>query len=316
MSELAVADIGGTHARFAMARIDGGDIVLGEAVVFRTAEFPGLAEAWHAFLQRADATPRWAAIAAAGPLRRGSITLTNASWVIDAKALSALGLERITLLNDFAAVAHGVARLPDEAFRHLAGPRRPLPREGTITVLGPGTGLGVAALHRDRRGHTVLAGEGGHIGFAPQDALEDRVLTDLRAAYPRPVSEHVTAARGILAIHAALGGASASDERALWQAALERGQPRPAAAAERYLAALGAAAGDYALIHGATGVVLAGALANRLAALLPGSDFAARFAAKPRYEALMADIPVKLLTYPQPGLLGAAAAFLGEHGAG
>jgi glucokinase len=47
--------------------------------------------------------------------------------------------------------------------------------------------------------------------------------------------------------------------------------------------------------------------------ILAGSGFGERFRAKPRYEAMMARIPVKLITHPQPGLYGAAAAFAREH---
>ena len=71
----------------------------------------------------------------------------------------------------------------------------------------------------------------------------------------------------------------------------------------------GAVAGDIALTQGADAVVLAGGLARRLAAILGDFGFPSRFAAKGRFERLMSEIPVKLITHAQPGLLGAAAAF-------
>ena len=55
--------------------------------------------------------------------------------------------------------------------------------------------------------------------------------------------------------------------------------------------------------------MIAGGLGYRLRDHLPGSGFAERFRAKGRFEGLMASIPVKLITHPQPGLFGAAAAF-------
>lgn len=311
MTAIAVADIGGTHARFAVADIEGGTIRLGEAVTLKTADYAGFAEAWTAFVRAAGHVPRAAAIAAAGPLRGGRIALTNARWVIDAVQL---GLERVTLLNDFAAVAHAAARVGEDDLAHLAGPDRPLSAEGTVTVLGPGTGLGVAAFRRDAHGVTVLAGEGGHVGFAPQDAFEDRLLARLREEHPRVVAEHVVAGPGIAAIHAELSGGVSTDDRGIWAAIGTGKDALSEAAAERFCAALGSAAGDYAMVHGADAVVLAGGLAGRLREHLPRSLFASRFAAKPRYEAMMADIPIKLLTLPQPGLLGAAAAFAAEHG--
>ena len=82
---------------------------------------------------------------------------------------------------------------------------------------------------------------------------------------------------------------------------------------DRFCLSLGAVAGDIALAQGASGVVIAGGLGYRLRHLLPQSGFATRFCAKGRFAAMMAQIPVKLLTHPQPGLFGAAAAFAAEH---
>ena len=68
-----------------------------------------------------------------------------------------------------------------------------------------------------------------------------------------------------------------------------------------------------ALAQGGNGVVIAGGLGLRIRDILLSSEFAARFRAKGRFEALMAGLPVKLITHPQPGLFGAAAAFAKEH---
>ncbi|MBA2636535.1 MAG: glucokinase [Sphingomonas sp.] len=75
-----------------------------------------------------------------------------------------------------------------------------------------------------------------------------------------------------------------------------------------------AVAGDLALAQGANAVIIGGGLGLRLADLLPRSGFCQRFLAKGRFERRMAEIPVRLITHPQHGLLGAAAAFAREHG--
>ena len=316
MTELVALDVGGTHARFAIAIIDGdGTIGLDAPVTLQTADYDGLAAAWRDFAGRAGrALPRAAAIAAAGPLIGDTIKLTNAPWHIDlAELRSELGLEAITALNDFGAVAHAVARAPDDQLTHIAGPNRPLPERGTVSVIGPGTGLGVAHFHRFPGGYHVQATEGGHIGFAPQDALDDSILAHLRAQYGRVVTERVNAGPGIVAIYHALGGNELADDRAIWQRGIAGEDDLARVAVERFCASLGATAGDYALAHGASAVVLAGGLGLRLREILPRSGFAERFCAKPRYEAMMAGIPVKLIVHPQPGLYGAAAAFDMEH---
>lgn len=316
MTELLVADIGGTHARFAIATLGATGIALSAPVTLATDDFADLDKAWEECARQLGAPlPPDAAIAAAGPVRGEAIVLTNNRWTIKAADLRARqGFERVTLINDFGAVAHAAASAAEEQLAHIAGPDRPLPALGTVSVIGPGTGLGVAQFHRGPHGTVVQASEGGHIGFAPQDALDDRVLAGLRSRYTRVVAEHVVAGPGIAAIYAALGGTALSGDRAIWAAGLDRSDGLASAAVDRFCGSLGAAAGDYALAHGASGVVLAGGLGLKLRERLAASDFAARFAAKPRYEAMMADIPVKLITHPQPGLLGAAAAFLTEHG--
>lgn len=91
--------------------------------------------------------------------------------------------------------------------------------------------------------------------------------------------------------------------------ALEGSDPVAAAALERFCLSLGTVAGDLALAQGGSAVVIAGGLGLRLAKHLPNSGFAERFVAKGRFEGMMSEMPVKLITYPQPGLLGAAAAF-------
>jgi glucokinase len=316
VTDLVALDVGGTHARFALASIGGdGGISLGEPVMLATDDYPGLEEAWADFERQTTASvPRAAAIAAAGPVISESIPLTNSSWLIEAQALrERLGIERVTLINDFGAVAHAVARVPQDQLVHIAGPDRPLPERGTVSVIGPGTGLGVAHFHRFPGGYRVQATEGGHIGFAPQDEFDDKLLAALRTKSGRVVTERVNAGPGIREIYAALGGDALDDDRAIWQRGLAGDDPLASRAVDRFCASLGTTAGDYALAHGAGAVVLAGGLGLKLRERLPRSDFAARFCAKPRYEQMMASIPIKLIVHPQPGLYGAAAAFALEH---
>src|SRR3546814_7670567 len=86
-----------------------------------------------------------------------------------------------------------------------------------------------------------------------------------------------------------------------------------AAAVDRFSLSLGSIAGDFALAQGASGVVIAGGLGLRSRDHLVRSGFPERFVSKGRFENFMAAIPVKLITHPQPGLFGAAAAFARRH---
>lgn len=317
MSRLAVLDIGGTHARFAIATLaSGGAIALDDPITLKTGDYPGLAQAWAAFAERlGTAPPRDAAIAIAAPVTPGRLRMTNNAWEIDTATLAAdLGIDRTVVLNDFAAVAHAAASLPHSRFDHLAGPDEPLPASGTISVIGPGTGLGVAHFHRFAGTCHVQATEGGHVDFAPLDKVEDALLRRLRLRHGRVSVERVVSGPGLVDIYATLATLEGRaigefDDRTLWARGIAREDRLAAAAVERFCQSLGSVAGDFALAHGAGGVVIAGGLGLRLRETLRQSGFAERFRCKGRYEQLMGALPVRLITHPEPGLYGAAAAF-------
>jgi glucokinase len=321
LTEIVAVDIGGTHARFAIARIAGGRVVhLDEEVTLKTAEHASLRTAWEEFGRRLGRPlPPAAGIAIAGPIQGEVLKLTNNPWVIrPALVPSKLGAERYTLVNDFGAVAHAVAQLEDSHFSHLCGPETALPEHGVISIVGPGTGLGVAQLLRRDGSYHVIETEGGHIDFAPLDALEDKILTHLRKHYRRVSVERIVSGQGLPNLYEALATIENRpvhfrEDKELWQAGMAGEDSLAAAAFDRFCLSLGAVTGDIALAQGAGAVVIAGGLGQRLIQHLPRSGFRDRFIAKGRFERRMDDMPVKLITHPQPGLFGAAAAFAAEH---
>jgi glucokinase len=319
--ELVAVDIGGTHARFAIADVEHGRVTsLGDAITLRTDRHASLQTAWEAFGQQVGrGLPRATAIAVACPVMGDVLKLTNNPWIVrPAQIGERLGVDRVTLINDFGAVAHAVVNVEPAHLRHLCGPDLPLPEEGVITILGPGTGLGVAhVLRRQDRNH-VIECEGGHIDYAPLDSIEDAMLARLRQRHRRVSVERIVSGPGLVNIHEALAAiegrsVQAMDDKALWAAALSGEDDLAAASLNRFCMALGSVAGDIALAQGAKAVIIAGGLGKRLADVLPRSGFASRFTAKGRFEPMMAAIPVKVITHPQPGLFGAAAAFAEEH---
>lgn len=320
-TRLVAIDIGGTHARFAIAEVEGGRVVsLAPESTFKTAEHASLQLALEAFAAgQSEPLPRNAAIAIAGPIQGDVLKLTNNPWVIRPALIpEKLNVDRYTLVNDFGAVAHAVARCDEAHLQHLCGPDRDLPCRGTISIVGPGTGLGVAHVLRAQDHYHVGETEGGHIDYAPLDAIEDDILKHLRSRFRRVSAERVVSGPGLNNIYGALaileGRAVAPiDDKALWTAALEGSDSLAAAALDRFCLSLGAVAGDIALAQGAAGVVIAGGLGLRIKDHLPRSGFGHRFVAKGRFERMMSEIPVKLITHPQPGLYGAAAAFAHEH---
>ncbi len=318
--EIVAADIGGTHARFAIARIEGGRVAsLDHQSTLKTADHASLQTAWEAYgVGLARPMPREAGIAVACPVQGAVLKLTNNPWIIRPALIEEkLGLDRFSLVNDFGAVGHAIAQVGPDHLQHLCGPTRAISDDDVVTVVGPGTGLGVALLLRRNSRTEVVETEGGHIDFAALDTIEEAILQRLRRRYRRVSVERIVSGPGLANIYEALGaieGRSVAtfDDAALWTAALDSSDSLAVAAFDRFCLSLGSVAGDLALAQGATRIVIAGGLGLRIADHLPQSGFAARLRAKGRFEERMANIPVQLITHPQPGLLGAAAAFAQE----
>lgn len=200
MSVIVLAgDIGGTNTRLAILE---GDRVLKQSS-FVNAEFIDFEQCLTIFLSGLSVEIGAAAIGAAGPVANGKIEMTNLNWSLDQNELSKrLGIP-VQLLNDFHIQALGVLGLTTAGYMSL-GPARVLePRQ--IAVVGAGTGLGEALLHRVGQRWTVIPGEGGHKRFAPKSEREIDLLRLLMKAYPEHVSiERLVSGPGIENIYEAL----------------------------------------------------------------------------------------------------------------
>ena len=314
---IVVTDIGGTHARFALAEVADGHVVsLGDPVTLRTADHASFQIAWQEFGRIVGTDlPDAMGMAFAGPVGGDVLKLTNNPWVLRPALMEErLGVTQCKIVNDFGAVAHAVAQFAPKDFDHLCGPEGELPDHGVTTIVGPGTGLGVAQLLKTAGGYHVIETEGGHIDFAPLDALEDKILAYLRRSFRRVSVERVACGTGLVNLYNAIASIEGKavqhpDDKAIWTAALDGSDPLAIAALDRFFLSLGAVAGDLALAHGSNAVVIAGGLGYRLKDRFATSGFADRFIAKGRFERRMEGFPVKLVNHPQPGLFGAAAAF-------
>ena len=320
MKSIVAADIGGTNARFCRAELDDSGVPkLGVVRKYKVADYPTFQSCWAAFVGDEEThLPRAASFALATALGGETIKLTNSSWVIRPDLLQAeLGLDALCLVNDFEAVGHAVSRLPPANLQLLFGPDAPFPKDGAVTILGPGTGLGVGMIAYENGVPHVMATEGGHLDYAPLDSLEDRIVEHLRAEFLRVSTERIVSGPGLNNLYKALAtiGGHRIDmmtDATLWTAALEGTDSFARTALQRFCLSYGSVAGDLALAHGPHCVVLAGGITQRMKTFLLESGFYDRFTAKGRFKGLMERMPVRLAVHDDIGLFGAAASFAGR----
>lgn len=318
-----VADIGGTNARFALfdPAMPGPELLSARSLA--NADFGSLQHAVEHYLTEVGARPARAAIAVACPVAGDEIRLTNRAWSFSRNELrKTLGLDQLEIINDFGAVAWAVPLLRPQDRVTLHGPADG-PMRGPVSVLGPGTGLGVGLLVGEPAGGWhVVETEGGHVSFAALGDEEQAVARWVAARHGRCSTERLLSGIGLSYLDAALTGKPFSlDEASLRppaqivDAALEGHDLVARRTLARFCAILGSVAGDIALIHGARSVVIAGGIVPRFVPFLRSSAFRERFLAKGRFAAHLESLPIHVVTHPSPGLLGAAVALSQRSGA-
>ena len=314
---LLVADIGGTNARFALAAVKGETINVTDAQTFRAEDFETIRDAADAYLESIGEKPKRAAFAVAGPVGEKVIAFTNSPWVLDIAAVqSALKLKDFRVVNDFHALAAGLAYLADDAFVAVkSGAPDP---EAPQLVIGPGTGLGQALIIPTQDGRKIIATEGGHVSFAPRTEEEIAVMQFIAKEHPRVSVERLLSGRGLVNIHRALCVLSDTQRAAMradeiTKAALEETHPMAKQAIDMFCAILGRVAGDAVLATGARGgVILGGGILPKIQDLFLKSAFVDRFTDKGRMTAYVDATPVKLIIKDGAALAGAAAVLEGR----
>lgn len=311
---ILVGDVGGTHARFAVAELSDSGARIDQRQDLSDAEFGSLSDALSKYLRETkfDRRPTAAAIAAAGPIVNGAVTMTNRGWKLSEDDLKKAGFAQALLINDFAALAFSAPKLAASDF-HTVGPDLEGAKDGPITILGAGTGFGVSCLARYRGRAVPLATEGGHIAFAPANDEEIAVLKALEQKFGRVSAERILSGPGLENLYGALrqiGGQAPLQLKAPdIQKQAEAGDQLAGKTLEMFCAIFGSVAGDFALAHGATaGVFIAGGIGPKIEAFLQRGSFRARFEDKGRLSYFVKSIPTRLIVNPDATFLGAAYA--------
>jgi glucokinase len=299
-----IADIGGSTSRFALAEAGG---PLAHIAAVANDSHASLEDAIAWYLDGIDVAPHGAVLAVAGPVDGNEIALTNRSWRFRTSDVAArFRFGAVKVVNDFEAVAWAVLGLMPDQMQPL-GPV-PHARHGVRVVLGPGTGLGIAALVPDGRDWHVVASEGGHVSFGPGRPDEEAPFERLRVECGTVSAETVLSGAGLERLYRAVNPEAVPISAESIVANARAGNPQARATTDLFGRLLGRFAGDAALMFKATGgVYITGGVALGLGPLIDAAAFREAFEAHPPYERLLAGIPTRLMTCREPGLLGCAA---------
>jgi len=319
---ILAGDVGGTKTSLAIFEIGAGRRSLVRSERYPSGAYPGLESVVEIFL-RGEPVPAAAGFGVAGPVRDGAAKVTNLPWRIEESRLArATGIPRVVLLNDFVSNARGLPYLTSRQVVTLArGRPEPL---GPIGILGAGTGLGQACLVPSGDQHDIVPSESGHADLAARDALEDRLIGFLRRQCGRATREKVLSGRGLVYLYEFFKSERVARESRRVLQEFEKADDRAAVisrfglsrrdalcrrALDLFVSIYGSEAGNTALAYRATGgVYLAGGIAPKILPALRRPAFLRSFRNKPPMDGLLEKIPVRVVTEPGLGLIGAAAA--------
>jgi len=309
-----LGDIGGTHVRFGWVQDAASAIAALDALSCDGQA--GLDTAIARYLSvHGLGSPRSCAIGIAAPVGGDRVVMTNRDWTFSIADMERrLGLERLLVLNDYAALAYALVGLRPEEVRRIGGGEAVA--LAPLAVLGPGTGLGVSGLLVAPGGPPrPIVGEGGHVSLSAADDTEDRVVAILRRRFGHVSAERALSGPGLVNLYAAsceLGGrpTEALQPEEITARARLGGDAGCRQAVDLFFGFLGSVAGDLALTLGARGgVYVAGGIVPRIVDMIAASPFRERFEAKGRYRAYLERIPTFVIgDSPGLALRGANAA--------
>ena len=309
---ILAADIGGTNSRFGCleAKPLGGWEVHNYAKI-NVSDFVTFDDALTAYIKSIEYKPKQAAIAAAGPVFKGSVHLTNANWQISARQIESLhGIDMCGLYNDFAGMTRSIKELSDDDFK-IVREGQTHPHE-PILVAGPGTGFGVGYLVPTKAGLQVISTEGGHVAYNPKTDLEFALLKRLQVDRDYVSLELVSAGMGLSTIHKAIceiygQGYSYLSPEIIRERGIQ-GEPICADVCKIRACAVMGAIGDFALAGGARGgIVLAGGVSQHMIDFYIQEEAMTRFLERGVRSNYIKNLPVRLLKSSFAPLIGSAA---------
>jgi len=324
---ILAGDIGGTKTNVALFQTNGSEV--GPVVrqqKFRSGGYESLEAILKEFIGETKPNIRGACFGIAAPVIEGFAKTPNLNWTVSADSLAdLLEIDRVNLINDLEATAHGILSLNETQLLTLNSGE--VKDDGHRALIAAGTGLGMVGIfYRD--GHYYpLASEGGHSDYAPHETIEIELLQYLKEKFGRHVSwERVLSGPGLFNIYCFLRDRGYFEEppwlaeqinsgdktAAVSNAALTNKSELAVKALDMFVALYGAMAGNLALLMMATGgLYVGGGIAPKIAEKLKDGTFMSAFTDKGRLSSVLAGIPVRVILEDRTALFGAASAALG-----
>ena len=324
---ILAGDIGGTKTLLQIADFNNG----AKTIIFEhryvSADYTDLTDMVSEFLttvieEKGSVALHGACFGIAGPVTGRQGWVTNLSWELDAdKMESILGIPRVRLINDFAAVGYGLEALGDDDIVELQAGKPA--RHAPCALIGAGTGLGQGILNWQDDHYEVMPSEGGHCDFAPVDDEQIELLRYLINRFGHVSYERVCCGRGLVNIYEFLRDRNPSAESETMKTAMASGDPAAAVsiagleqsdematqALHIFAKIYGQQAGNLALTcMSGGGVYIAGGIAPKIIDKLKDGTLISAFNAKGRMSKLTEVMPVRVVVNANVGLMGAALA--------
>ena len=305
-----IADIGVTHARFAL---ETASRQLESVATLRISDFPDLHATVSAYLASIGSPPvHHAAMAVANPVDGDLVRMTNSPWKFSIEeARTKLNLRTLVVVNDFTALAMAVPGLQSDELRQVGGG---IARErSVIGVIGAGSGLGVSGIIPVDHGWVALGTEGGHTSFSPRNAREIAILEYAWREFDHVSFERLLSGRGIELMYRAIAqhankAVESLAAQEITQRALDQSDAIAVETLNTFCEILGTASSNLAVTLGArAGIYLGGAIVPRLGEFFDESPFRERFEDKGRFSDYLRDVPTYVINAEQATFRGVSA---------
>ena len=296
MAGILLADIGGTHARFALYH----HTHMTPIQIYDNQDYTSFHDILTTYLKTLSQKPTVFILGGAGIIQKNTLHFSNLNWEINAKQLKKeFHFQNVLFVNDFTLQGLGVLKLKKKDILPLSD-QKPISTQPSV-LIGPGTGLGCCFIHQG----IVLESEAGHSTLTPISPLQQKIATCLSKRFAPLSFERVLSGPGLINIYNALTqikkiNRPIQSTEALYHLALKQ-EPTALETYQLFFEFLGIFAGNLALsLKTGGGVYLSGNILQDkyVLELFQKSQFAFYFMEKGRLKNYLKTIPIYLVLKP------------------